>query len=248
MNNTFKFLSLILLFTVFYGCASASVGGSGNRTPIKGHGHAYLEGKQSEEPGYGLYSYLLFESPPTENNRNLYLQSIIAVIKRLQDVKALEDAGFDRTELNVTYVPVKTPLPKGRPSPEWVLEHYNYPRSQFFLSRLPGTYRRGPYLVSVLRPISRAHGETGSHLVQNLSAIPPNRTDFIHKWIREFMERAGLPEKWNEATGAGLADELRLAVAQAAEGLPKVQEAIKSWIVWIKKTHILSRLDINLPV
>ena len=244
MKKFIKPLFLVFIFSALYGCASGMVGGGpGVSLEVKASGHAYLVDKQAEEQGYGLYSYLLFGSRPNETNRNLYLEAIKAVIKRLSGVKELEAQGFSRAELNVTYVLLKKPLPPGEggPSPEWVLENYNYARAKFFLSKLPETRQDGPYIVSTLNPIARLQRGAGEHLVQDLSAIPPARTDIIQAWIKAFLRRATQPRKWDSTSGEKLTQKLRLVVAIAAEGLPQVQEAIKTWVVWVKDLGLTQR-------
>ena len=128
-------------------------------------GHAFLVGNQAEGAGYGLYSYLLFGAPPNAANRNLYLQAISACIRGMPDIKSLEDAGFDRHELNVTYLLISEPLPRAfsRESglaphtitllDQWILDHYDYTRARSLLRFLRDARRDGPYIISTLNPL-----------------------------------------------------------------------------------------------
>ena len=79
-------------------------------------GRAFLVDIQKEDPGYGLYSYLLFGSPPdTDIVYKRYLQAITSYMKLIIDVKELRKY-ISTQELNITYLPITLP-PPSNPSP-----------------------------------------------------------------------------------------------------------------------------------
>jgi hypothetical protein len=199
-------------------------------------GYAFLVGNQAEEKGYGLYSYLLFGSPPTEANKNLYLKTISACIKMMPNIKRFEEGGFHRRELNVTYIPIHKPVPttKDGISPEEVLKNYNYVRARLLLRNLPGVYRNGPYIISTLNPLSSHQDLSEGYLLQDLSRIPPTRSDLIYAWVKEFLERVSRPGPKNGETLTLFVIKLRTAISIVAEHLPEVQSAVSSWVAWIK--------------
>src|SRR6185312_2812429 len=111
---------------------------------------------QQGHKGYGLHSYLILGGPPSDNSRERYLKTIEAYLSLLPDIVRLE-RYFPPSELNITYLPVKTEPPNItdiKLLAEWVLEHYDYPHARFLIRRLSGDNREGPYIVSVSVPIS----------------------------------------------------------------------------------------------
>ena len=74
-----------------------------------------------------------------------------------------------------------------------VLRAYDYTAAQILLNKLDKTYQRGPYLISVLKPLS----ETSSpvHLFQDLTGVVP---DLAWNWIEFFTYRAAQERSWKE--------------------------------------------------
>ncbi len=199
-------------------------------------GYAFLVRDQAEEEGYGLYSYLLFGCKPTDANRDLYIQAISACVERFSKIKHLEEIGFQRRELNVTYIPIHEPTPttEGGLSPEWILEHYDYERARLLLKSLPGAYSDGPYIISTFNPLSSYQTLSKGYFHQDLSKIPPARSDLIHAWVKEFLERVSRPENKNEFTMKRLVTKIRIEISIAAESLPEIISALNSLIAWVK--------------
>jgi hypothetical protein len=209
-------------------------------------GHAFLVGNQAEGAGYGLYSYLLFEVPPNEANRHLYLQAISACLRGMPDIKSLEDAGFDRQQLNVIYLPISEPLPRAFSSgsglsphaltllDEWILDHYNYARARSLLRLLRRAQRGGPYIISTLKPLSGNEPSPMRYLLQDLSSIPYNHPDLMYAWVQEFLERASQPHRWEEMSAKSFALRLRQAIAIVATDVPEIRNALESRITWVE--------------
>lgn len=191
-------------------------------------GWSLLRSGRQEEPGYGLYSYVLFAFRPTAATRERYLKVLEAYVALAESVQSLERAGIPRRGLNVTYVPVMRLPKEDRPSPEWLLENYDFARARAILKSFPGDYRDGPYIISVLRPLGGAEF-SGNYLYQNLSAVPPR---IVVDWAKAFMNQAAKERFWEEQTAQKLARNLRTIVAQLADGMPQVLNAMKEVIAW----------------
>jgi hypothetical protein len=199
-------------------------------TEIKGveTGWSLLRSGRREEPGYGLYSYVLFGSRPAAETRERYLKALEAYVTIAENVQNLERAGIPRRELNVTYVPVLRLPQKDRPIPEWLLENYDFARARAIIRLFPGDYRDGPYIISVLRPMG-GDQFSGNYLYQNLSAVPPH---VVLSWAKVFMNQAAKVRFWEPRTAEQLVLQLRTVVAQLAIGLPMVRSAMKELIEW----------------
>ena len=124
-------------------------------------GRAFLVQGKTEEAGYGLYSYVLLGSRPTdEPTRARYLSTITAYL-RLSDVVDLLEALNDKQQINITYIPVKTApgtdiLSKLKDPDEkkyaevaaWVLREYHFERAEALLKKLDGDHLDGPSFPS----------------------------------------------------------------------------------------------------
>jgi hypothetical protein len=192
-------------------------------------GWSFLYQGEAEQEGYGLYSYLLFGSPPSGAARDRYLKAIEAYVELVPDIRSLE-AYIARPDLNVLYLPIEVP-PWSAISPEWLLEQYDYARARFLLRALPGTHRDGPYIVSALKPISGTGTLSGQYLYQDLSTIPPH---LVSVWVKEFLNQAAQERFWEERTTEQFALKLRRTVGTLALGLPDVLKASETWIAWVR--------------
>ena len=190
----------------------------------------FLVKGQKEKAGYGLYSYFLLGSPPTESGRARYVKAIEAYLKLIPTVSDLEDY-VSADKLNITYFPVKSPLP-ANPTVDWLLENYDFARARVLLDLLPGVHNAGPYFVSGLKPLSGAEQLTGQYLFQNLSAVPTEPQDLISLWILEFMNLAAQERFWEPKTAELLTLKLRSTISVLAAGLPEVKKQLASWVAW----------------
>jgi hypothetical protein len=213
-------------------------------------GPAFLVGNQAEGTGYGLYSYLLFGSPPSDANRTLYLQAISACIRGMRDIRSLEDAGFARQELNVTYLPISEPLPRVFSSgsglsphaitllDEWILDHYNYDRARSLLRFLRGAHRGGPYIISTLNALGGHEPFPTRHLFQDLSVVPYDRPELIFAWVQEFLQRASQPHRWEETSAKQFTLRLRQAITIVFTDVPEIRNALESRITWVELASV----------
>lgn len=187
-----------------------------------------LDGK-SEVKGYGLYSYLLFASPPhDQESRSRYLKIIEAYLTYLPHIKQLEKY-FLPTDLNITYLPLTKGPPK-KITPQWVLEHYDYARALHLLRDAPEISKDGPYLLSTFNPLSN-NPLTKPYLKQDLAHVPP---DLVWAWTREFLNQTAQEHFWEEKSLTKIQLNLRTTVAILAKGLPAVTSALDTWIGKVK--------------
>jgi len=204
-------------------------------------GRGFLVGTDVEAPGYGLYSYLLFEAPPaTPGAEELYAQAVIAYLEYLSPIAELEaqDPG-QRQRLNVAYLPVTETPPARIGDPKltdrgataaasrWILDHYNYARAHVLLGNVRWTGGDGPVLISSLQPLSATRGVQGARLQQDLSGLP---AAFTRAWVREFFQEAAAPEDWDKTSLRRFALQVRTAAARSAELLPSVKDSVGYWI------------------
>jgi len=188
-----------------------------------------VKGETKEGEGYGLYSYLLFGSPPTTATRERYLKTVEAYL-RFVEVSQFEEDAYPRSKLNVTYLPLAM-AGKQDVNAAWILEHYDYARGRILLDSLPGDRRVGIYLVSCLRPLSASPNPP--YLVQDLSTVPTAPDDLISWWVDEFLSQAAQEHFWETNTTRLLALRMRTTIAVLAAGLPEVQKSLSSWIAWL---------------
>ena len=178
-----------------------------------------------EKPGYGLYSYILFGTRPTEETRERYLKTLEAYVSLQESIASLEASGIPVHRLNITYVPV-TEMPPDRPTAQWLLDHYDFPRARAILSVLPGGYRsEGPYIISHLSPLSEIKQLGSRYLYQDLSLIMPR---IISGYAREFLSQAAQEHYyWEERTARQLALKLRNILSLMARAVPEIKGAMK---------------------
>lgn len=211
MRSSVSFL-LVAILIVLSACGGLRIADSELGPRKFQPGRAFLIRDQPEEPGYGLYSYLLFDSPPTNEYRQLHLSAIKAYIREIPDIAILEK-DYTRQQLNIAYIPVTKPipqLPEGKTQSEilewwteWILEHYHYDRARLLLNQIHSTQREGgPYLLSTFSPATVI--PPLSYLFQDLSPIqlilnPEDRPKLAFEWVLDFIDRASNPQPsaWN---------------------------------------------------
>ena len=193
-------------------------------------GREFLPTGQNEESGYGLYSYLLFGTQPTEGTRERYLAAIRAYLEMIETVEKLR-TQFDKKELNITYLLV-TEEPLGdKPAAEWLLEHYDFARAMKLLGAFPQSGSLGPYLFSTTEPASPAAAEnknvTCPCLFQDLSTVEPS---IMVLWIQEFKNQAAQEEFWRQDTRETAVLKLRNAIAVGASALDATRKSAEEWM------------------
>lgn len=189
-------------------------------------GRDFLTKGSFEEPGFGLYSYVLFAAAPTDESKPRYLAVIRACQKEIQRVAELE-TGIPKNKLNVAYIPVRNKAPNPDIDENWVLDNYDYERAVVLLAYLPERYQKhqGPYLVSHSAPL--AADAAGEFLYQDLSIV---NEKLATAWIQHFLDHASQEHYWETNKAEDLAFALRNFVADTAPDIENIRSAVATWI------------------
>lgn len=202
-------------------------------------GRDLLFAGEAERPGHPLYSYLLFTgaSDGDREERARFRAALEAYVGQVASAAALEASGAARGEINIFYAPV-TPFfadttPDNlrlhfaqRSAPEQVSllwEHYDRARAEVLVGRMR-LAGNGPYIVSLLRPLSReAVGANEAFLVQDLSGVPP---ELVALWVDEFKRQVVREATGNPEHLRRLALGLRTQIAVLAEAFAITKAAV----------------------
>jgi hypothetical protein len=176
---------------------------------------------------FGLYSYLLLGSAPTETSRERYVKTIEAWWSLIPDLVQLE-RYLEKPQLNAALLPVLR-RPTNDVSPAALLSRYDYARARVLLRAVGRSDRDGPYLVSSLKPLNEGAQVSGPYLVQDLSSIPPS---LAAPWTKEFLNQTAQERFWEERTAQMLALKMRTTVRILADGLKVVRLSVTDLITW----------------
>lgn len=193
-----------------------------------------IRGK-SEEPGFGLYSYILIPSRSTDADTQRDIAVIGSFLKALDAVSDVE-AFTAKSKINVTYLVVKS---GPAATAEAVLADYDVPRCKHILELFAADHAdvsEGPYIVSTLAPLGDASQLPAHYLWQDLSSVQP---DVAAAWEKEFEKQAGQPEFWQASTRDAALLKLRNFISTAASGGAAVaagatvfQDGLKKFLSW----------------
>ena len=225
-SHAIKTFVLAIIASAFVACSMGFAAGQAvksGRDRIDLTGRALLVADQPEAPGYGLYSYVLFDSEPTAETKPIYLAVISACLEEIQDLGNLDKTYSPKT-LNAMWIPVKSlPVKESdheglQSKAEKVLDLYNYARAQAILDQLYKARKNGgPYLASSLAPVSSS-SKTNSVLFQDLSAVrlvsnQGDQTNMAYEWVLDFVGRVSNPrpreQDWNNASLESFVNEVR---------------------------------------
>lgn len=197
-------------------------------------GRKFLLGISGEDKGYGLYSYMLLGSQAVDPTHERYLAFFQEYLNFPETVEL--EQYVSKRQLNITYVPLSTPLVAPPTSPDSILKDYNFDRAEALLAKIPGgPYLDGPYIVSYEVPLSKAAAlPRDGYLFQDLSSVPQ---EIIILWVREFMSQASQNDYWKKRNGPEVALKLRTAIAQLAAGIDPAKKSVQEWqsilaIIW----------------
>lgn len=153
----------------------------------------------AEEPGFGLYSYLLFGEPENAQNRDRYLAILRQALIEVSSLAGILANRPDIRRINVLYIPVRSAIEVDESVParsaELILKTYDFPRAQLLLASIDDHYQKGPYFVSRLTPIRLEKEVTRPYLFQDMSRADPA---LASDWVRRFLRQAAREEPWNE--------------------------------------------------
>jgi hypothetical protein len=152
-----------------------------------------------EEPGFGLYSYLLFGEPENAQNRDRYVAILRQALVEVSSLAGILANKPDIRGINVLYIPVRSVIQVDESVPdraaELILKAYDFPRAQLLLASIDDHYQKGPYFVSRLTPIRFGKEVPRPYLFQDMSRADPS---LASDWVRRFLSQAAREEPWNE--------------------------------------------------
>lgn len=183
----------------------------------------YLLPNQIPKWGYGLYSYLLLSAPPQNaEEKARYLQTIKTYLILIQDVEEYLKRHRRPSELNVIYLPV-VQEPKSSnlldERAENVLAAYDYAAAQILLNKLDNNLQKGPYLISVLKPLSEDTPSVPLYLFQDLTGVVP---DLVREWVKYFCYLGAQQRDWTEQSLQRFGLTLRNLIAVAGKVTPEL--------------------------
>jgi hypothetical protein len=188
----------------------------------------YLLPNEKEESGFGLYSYLLFPvQPETDEDKARYLKTLESSLRMMQSVEEHLARHRRPSELNATHIPVNAVPKYNKDFAKWaanVLEVYDYATAQKLLDKLDKIYRRGPYLISVMRqPLSNGDTPIPVHLLQDFAGKVP---ELVSQFVDFFTYRAAQQRTWTDESLQSFRLNLRNLVAVASKVGPGVADAV----------------------
>jgi len=212
--------------------ADFAFAGAEMAAPPLATGREQLLPGQHEQPGYGLYSYLLILERPTGEAEKARVQAALhALLTSLSDIDELVVGGFAKSQLNALHVPMREQVEWDRAHEtdesmkqvvEGLVSSYDYTRATYLASRLDERARglRGPILIACQRPLSE-QANLSRYLLIDLNNKPPG---MVKAWSTEFLRRTHKPEFWVDNQNWLL--NLRQALADAAVAFGEVTEAV----------------------
>lgn len=192
-------------------------------------GRSFLLPDKREDEGFGLYSYLILTSRPTESERERYLDVLRVYLQQIGVIRDLLRQQLQPKELNITYVPIDA-TPPVMPHAEWLVEHYDYARADVLIGQLK-EHCKGICLISTLVPLTQSVDPTQFGF-EDLSFVPTQPPDLIVWWIREFLAQSAQERFWDARTGKRFVLSMRTTISALALGLPDVQRSVNAWITW----------------
>jgi hypothetical protein len=225
--------------------AGAPAGGGGGPLPSPSTiytARGILFTGQSEEKGYSLYSYLLFQrSDQSGENYDRRVAAIRGFIDEIDELAELEAQGIPKEEINIFYVPLRPFLGevsfdvmriylsglRRDESIKQIIESYDFARSRLLLQKM-ALAGDGPYIVSYRTPISgRQDISPDQLLIQDLSRVPP---DLVRLWIVEFKRQVVQERSGNNTNLRRFALRLRTEIAVLAKAFQITKEAVAGMI------------------
>jgi hypothetical protein len=149
------------------------------------------------EKGYGAYGYFLFTKRPDVHSRNRFIKVASAYLGVLEHTD--EFSSVPRERLMPTYWLLKTEASEialqNMPSPELLVDFYDYSRAKALLSRIEKNDSEGPVLVAWRQPFER-RGDISTALVFDLSTFSDDDMErSIQIWTSRIVKD---PELWNK--------------------------------------------------
>lgn len=185
----------------------------------------YLRGNAAEEPGYGLYAYVLLPQPPAnaheaDKQRALYM----AFRQALPSTWESKDAGVSGSDVAVTYwlldddVSAAEAVRRDKAADaRFFVTHYDHARAQIIMARLQHLGEAGPLVVAAVHPLDGAPCDANAPvLVLNFGGLRTQDYPAAMRWYQSRVTQA--PDTWhNNFDLENIRLSIRSAVGQYAE-------------------------------
>ena len=193
-------------------------------------GRRFLLPRQSEVPGFGLYSYVLFSAQPRDDvQRQRYLKAIEAALSVLPDIDDLLSRHALSRQLNITSIPVLA-LPPAASTTEQLaallLQNYDYAAAKLLLNRSRPNLQQGPYLVSSRTPLSEDSAGQADPRIEDLGGVAPLQ---VWEWVRLFEYLAAGQRSWSDEALRRVGVQLRNVLAVGGQMAPQSTESLRRW-------------------
>jgi hypothetical protein len=189
----------------------------------------YLVKGNTEDEGFGLYSYILFGSRPSTARRENYIALIGAYLHMIGEVREyLRLSGPTLRQINLTMLPVLM-RPEPTDDAESILRRYDYVTAATMLGKFQLPRQDGIYIISTTARLSTLQKIKGKYLFQDLTRVPPRVVD---AWVEQFMIQASQQQYWQPNAMDKFALDLRTRIAQVADITPDLKSAIT--LFWAK--------------
>lgn len=193
-----------------------------------------------EERGYGLYSYVVFRSRPSEKTRPRYVAVIKAIVERVERTDQMIAVGYEREELNAIYFPVMR-----RPSrsasvaeiAEWIIDNYDFARAKRILDSIESISGDGPFLLASLSPLGSGLRATTNGFMTDLGRASDETAPL---WTRHFIAVSCIPQQWNRTSLERAMLSVRDYISTVAMAGAPVMNAVDSIVAWIKPKRSLA--------
>ncbi len=223
MKNT---VALCVLLIVCQGCQYNTVKDSAYKDmPGLVQFRDILYNFEKEDPGYGLYTYILFaREPQNEDQRKAYIK----ILTKYLSFTSVKDApGYIGKEgINITYLPLKKEAKGMTLSPEIIIDKlYNYVHARMLLKKVDPKYRYGPYIISYEKPIGLEKRKiTGKYGFQNMTGV---ESELANLWVDSFLSQIEKTNYWEEDKLNEFILELRNFLLVTGKGMYEIASSIE---------------------
>jgi hypothetical protein len=154
---------------------------------------AVLARSETEAPGYGAYSYILFRSSPDDDRGRAIFQ---AYLSHVPPAAAFPERP--RALRNVTYVPVDArPSQRESTDPQWFCTHYDWMRAdQIIQGQALSSF--GPYLITSKVPLTGISQPVSGAIIDLSRAAAASAAS----WMEQFLRVSDRADTWL-AAGSG---------------------------------------------
>lgn len=199
--------------------------------PTRVSARDFLYAAQNEEPGYGLYSYILLANAAPNGSVQLERnRAALAVYLTSLREKSEFQGRIDPANINLTYLPERAKVTGDPTEPDSHLTLYDYARAEVYLRKVQQRHGDGPILVSTVTPLSSPAPIDPQKLIfQDLSSIPPK---MVRLWMENFLAQAEQEQFWVRRSRAEFILNLRTFIARGGDETTNMASALAS-ILWM---------------